>query len=309
VTIEVAVDRSVITIGDYVEYVVRITADRDVEIPAARLHPDLGGFEILDFSLAEKPERVGEQLVWEDVYTISTYTTGDYQVPPYRVVYRTAAGEEREAASGPLRIEVRSITQEESEAADIADIKPPVPIRPPGRWWIFVLAAAGLAGAVSGVLAYVRFGRRRARPEGPPPLPPHELALMELEALRRSDIVLDGDAEGFSVAVSAVVRRYVEGRFAVPALERTSEETVGALRERPEAAPHADAFEHFFDSCDLVKFGGNLFQWDDLRAVIDEAENLVRMTRSPAEEPPALAIEEGELEAESGPPGNGEKAG
>lgn len=282
IVVEVSVDRSVITIGDLIRYEVQIIAGEGVEIPTARFHPDLHEFEILDFSLAEQPRKEGNQRIWVDEYVISTYATGDYTIPPYRLSYRVVTegeeAQELEASSGPVRIEVKSVTAEESEAADIEDIKPPVPIESPGKWWIVLLIGLGVAGAVCGLLVYLRFRRRGKEKEAAPPLPPHELALLELEALRGSEIVFEARAEQFSVAVSAIIRSYVEGRFGIPALERTTDETLEALQDHPVGADHTEAFGHFFDSCDLVKFGGDLFQWDDLHVVIDEAENLVRET-------------------------------
>jgi hypothetical protein len=126
-------------------------------------------------------------------------------------------------------------------------------------------------------------------------IPPAERALADLEELRKSSTVQDGDAEKFSVRVSDIIRVYLEGQWGIDTLDQTTEETLANISETPNASRYREDFSRFFDSCDLVKFAGDLFHWDDYFAVIDEAEDLVNETcRVPS--PPASV--EGNVESQ-----------
>lgn len=132
---------------------------------------------------------------------------------------------------------------------DIRDIRGPKLILP---WW-FVAAVIGgvLLIALLGVLLWRRLRRRRARV-----LLPFEVALARLEEIR--PLMEPARAREFSIAVSDIVRTYIERRFAVTATHQTTEEFLHDLLESPESAllRHRALLSEFLHQCDLVKFAG-----------------------------------------------------
>ena len=98
---------------------------------------------------------------------------------------------------------------------DIRDIRGPKFIAPP---WLLPAAIAGAILLVSSAYGFWRWLRRRRQPRV---LLPFEVALQRLEEMRA--LMQPGRAREFSIAVSDVVRRYIEERFGVTATHRTTE--------------------------------------------------------------------------------------
>jgi hypothetical protein len=146
------------------------------------------------------------------------------------------------------------------------------------RWLIALLISAVVIGLGAWLLRlYLAYMRRRIAEA--PPIPPHVTALAALQALLERKLIEEKQIEPFYVAVSAIARRYLEGRFQLHAPEQTTEEflrdvaTAGAL-----SAQHQRLVAAFLDQCDLVKFARHQPEQTDMRAAFSAAEKLVRET-------------------------------
>lgn len=254
-TVTSAVNKSRITIGDLIEYTVTVSQARNVKVEMPGLGANLGGFEIRDYRVDE-PKREGDRTVSIYRYTISTFLTGDFEIPPLAIRYTVAGSKPETITTEKIKIQVASMKP--SEAGDIRDIKPPVEI--PLNWKRLALwAVAGvavLALAVTGFLWY----RRRRQGKGLLPVrteplrPAHELALEALARLEASDLLARNEIKAFYIEVSEIIRRYVEGRYGFVALEMTTEELLGALDRSEVDREVRELFRVFLERCDLVKF-------------------------------------------------------
>lgn len=160
---------------------------------------------------------------------------------------------------------------------DIRDIRGPKFIFPP---W---LLPAVIAGAV--LLAFGAWGlwRRLRRRRQPRALLPFEIALQRLEKMR--SLMQPDDAREFSIAVSDVVRRYIEERFSVTATHRTTEEFLHDLLESSHAplARHRALLSEFLQACDLVKFAGMSLTLQNMESLHESARAFVLETAKPDE--------------------------
>lgn len=256
VTVSSAVDRSRITIGDLIEYTVTVAHQKNVKVEMPGLGANLGGFEIRDYRVDE-PRQEGDHTVSVYRYTISTFFTGDFEIPPLTIRYTVpGSGKSRNLATEKIKIKVESVKP--SEAGDIRDIKPPVEI--PRDWkriasWASV--GAGLLLLTAGGFFWYRRWRQGkgllpVRLE--PPRPPHELALEALARLETSDLLALGAIKAFYIEVSEIIRRYAEGRYGFIALEMTTEELLEALSRAGVNTEVHECFRVFLERCDLVKF-------------------------------------------------------
>ena len=160
---------------------------------------------------------------------------------------------------------------------DIRDIRGPKFIFPP---WLLPAIIAG-----AGLLAWVAYGlwRRLRRRRRPRVLLPFEIALQRLEAMRA--LMQPEDAREFSIAVSDVVRRYIEERFRVTATHRTTEEFLHDLLESVHAplARHRALLSEFLQQCDLVKFAGMSLTLQNMESLHHSARAFVLETAQPDE--------------------------
>lgn len=133
---------------------------------------------------------------------------------------------------------------------DIRDIRGPKFVRP--EWLVPVLVSAGV------LLALCTYGvwRWRRRRKTPARLPSFEIALQRLEEIR--PLMVPGKARDFGIAVSDIIRDYIERRFEVVATQRTTEEFLQDLlaAANESLVRHRPLLSEFLQQCDLVKFAG-----------------------------------------------------
>ena len=108
------------------------------------------------------------------------------------------------------------------------------------------------------VLFYLK-KRRKAEPvftiRSKIQLLPHELALSELEKLRIKKLWQGGRIKEYHSELTDILRRYLENRFSVMALEMTSQEIMDSITTQNNI--HSDSVEkldHILAIADLVKF-------------------------------------------------------
>ncbi len=111
-------------------------------------------------------------------------------------------------------------------------------------------------------------------------LPAHVKALRELSRLKAMPRIMPDEIDAFYVAVSLVLRTYLEDRFGLHAPDRTTEEFLPEVKES--AALDADQQAHlgqFLQQTDLVKFARVVPEASAHDAALAFAEDLVESTR------------------------------
>jgi hypothetical protein len=280
VAVESRVDKSNITIGDTVRYAVKLARDKNVQVRWPALGANLGAFEIRDYHKPD-PRQTKGRVVEEIAYTISTFDTGRFVIPPLAIEYQAPPDSAwHQLQTEKLEIYVASTLP--SEAGDIRDIKSPWELP---RDWKLIIRIALIASGVL-LLAGVGFYYWRKRqgkgilPERQePPRPAHEVALEALRQLRDSDLLATGQTKAFYIELSEIVRRYIEGRYFVPALELTTGELMDGLQEVALEADARNMLGDLLETSDLVKFAKYLPAKDEHERALQLAENFVESTK------------------------------
>ncbi len=156
---------------------------------------------------------------------------------------------------------------------DIKDIQ-----KAPIWWWgIFRWVLLGLGIALLGVgmfflVRYILRHRKGYIPEAAPKQlrPAEEVALEKLNEIKAEKIWQDGKVKEYHTELTDVIREYISRRYEVSSTEKTSDETLSALK--PLMKDQKDLFERLrrmLSLADLVKFA----KWT---ATPDENENALR---------------------------------
>ncbi len=172
-----------------------------------------------------------------------------------------------------------------SSAPDIHDIRAPYLI--PGDWRVPVLVATGVLVLLA--LALWAWRRNRARR---PQLTLLQRTLQQLEATR---VLMEaGNAQAFALAVSDVVRWYIEVRFNIRATHRTTAEFLrDCLGQVGSALPaHEPALGDFLKFCDLAKFARWSLDGQEMHSMLASARHFVETTAVPV---PAQTAVTGEV--------------
>lgn len=155
-------------------------------------------------------------------------------------------------------------------AEEFHDIAPPVDYSLIPPWLVFVIAFVVLS--LFGLAAWWLI--RRQKPQ-PPPKPPREIALGELEHIRLE--IENMSPYQFSIRVSDILRRYVTQQYGLPATRQTSIEFLTAAAKAPSfSADEKSLLEDFLNRCDLIKFGRYDASVSDSELLLEEAIRFVQ---------------------------------
>ncbi|RKY20334.1 MAG: hypothetical protein DRQ55_08070 [Planctomycetota bacterium] len=175
----------------------------------------------------------------------------------------------------PIQIEVLTELPPEATArvaAPLAALSLPLPAVP-----VWPVLAALLLGLALIGMWVVRAGREL--PVVVYTEPPDQRAMRALEHLRLGLPNTSEQVAVFILALSDVLRDYIERRFLVHAPARTTEEfLIEALRE-PELAQHKPSLERFLTLCDLVKYARFRPAPSEAVTLLDTACAFVEQTR------------------------------
>ncbi len=291
VVVESRVDKSQARIGDLVTY--RISADHlpSVSIDFPAIASGIGGFDVAETG-SDRREEAG-RIVEERWFRLRSFDVGRHEIPEavVRTVDRSSGSVEGSITAPAIAVEITSLLPEGVEA-ELRDVKSPMDLpREKPRWAIWAGLLVLLAGIVGTWLIQRRrrdHGVRPATPEAAP-LPPHEIALRALQALRSRDLPGKGEFDRYTVELTDIVRRYIEARFRVSAPEMTTDEFLAEVsRGRLLEPGPSDLVKDVLRRADLVKFAAyrpTRFEADELLAA---AERFVQQTQELA---PAVAAE------------------
>ena len=151
-------------------------------------------------------------------------------------------------------------------AENIIDIRPPIHIAAPFPWLAWSAGALLLVGV--SVVAW-KLWRREKRKLA------YEIALERLENAR--PLMRETNAEPFSLAVSEIVRCFIEEVLPVRAAHRTTDEFLRDLTSLSylPLAEHRDPLADFLRHCDLAKFARWSLSVSQMEAMLDSAKAFV----------------------------------
>ena len=276
VSLKVKVDRDKITIGDKIKYEIIVEYDNGVEISPYAAGKNLGEFEIKDYKI-EVPRKIKSgRLISRTIYTIATFTTGDFTIPGLKIKYKDLDKLEKEALSDEIKITVESVKPSPDDKDDIRPLAGPAEIK--GKLPIWVFVALGLL--IAGILAFLYLKKKKGKEDklGLPPAPAEEIARGALSALKEADLVEKGLIKEYYVRLSDIIRTYIENRYRIFAMDRTTWELFQEMRSRKIERQHADKINYFFEDCDMVKFAKYTPVRKETEEAYKKAEEIVDIT-------------------------------
>lgn len=275
IRLETTVDPSTATVGDRLVLSVRVVAEGDVQISSPAVGGSLGIFEVAAAESDASEDASSRVRVFR--YTLVPFEVGVATIPALSVPYRIGRGPSKSQSTPEILVTVRSVLP--PEAKDIRGLKGRLP-QVPNEWFWGPLAAAGVLGA----LFYFLLIRRRlgaVLPPAPPPRPAHVLALEALERLEKNIV---GPAKPYYSRLTEIWRAYLEARFGLPALERTTGEIAQSLKNLPVTAEQKRRIRELLDVSDLAKFAKTEPENEERLTHLDLVRSFVESTvPAPAE--------------------------
>ncbi len=227
------------------------------------------------------PESTGQGFRKTFTITLQHFAVGDAKVPGFPLTWLGPDGAVQTVQVPPTSFTVSSLLANEPDPKRQGE-DPPVSLEYPNRRLeiiVYSALAALLVGLVGGLL-WARW-RRRPRPVVlPPPVPAHVVAYQQLEQLQKSELVEKGAYQDYYLQLTEIAKGYLEGRFGIDALDRTTDELRRALdRAAAQIAPLRPAeVVRFLQACDLVKFARFAPPVDEAQSALAEVRGMVEAT-------------------------------
>jgi hypothetical protein len=124
---------------------------------------------------------------------------------------------------------------------------------------------------------------------GPPPRPADEIALEELDALRDRQLYQNGKIKEYYSELSGILRRYIETRYEIPALESTSFQLLRDVEKSLGDDNLRELLKTILEDADLAKFAKHRPDQDTCHEDLQNAYVFVSKTKP---EPRPILTEE-----------------
>lgn len=212
---------------------------------------------------------------------IQAFTPGDYTFEPFRYAVGTDT-----FSSGFLSLKVLPVDLDSLET-----INPMTSVvNVPRRWydyipdWIpwVILAIALIAVAVTLFVLYRKNGS--IIPHRAKPVDPYEEAMKQLTSLRARKLAENGQEKEFYTALVDILRKYLERRFSINAMEMSSTQILDSLRSNPETRGNQPRIRQILEIADFVKFANVRPMPDDNIKTYNNVVQFVEETKPILEE-------------------------
>ncbi|MFN3305635.1 MAG: hypothetical protein ACK42Z_00425 [Candidatus Kapaibacteriota bacterium] len=255
VEVKTKVDTNNILIGDQINLELFVKSKPPTEIIFPAFQDSLGKFEIVTSSAIDTQKTKDELILKKDI-KLTIFDSGYYFIPSVSVLYlKTSVSQYATVQTDSIGIYVRGI--EVDTTKDIKDIKGIIEV--PYTIWDYIPYILGVLGIILilGLVYYFLRKRRQIKEEiaEEMKLPPHIVALRELKELDSEKLWQKGEVKRFHTRLTEIIRKYIERRFSIPALEMISSEIITELYRLDSVNRElVQKLERSFEISDLVKF-------------------------------------------------------
>lgn len=296
VTVAASFDTSKIYIGDQIKF--KITVDQPTGISTIiPLFKDslVNNIEILSGPVIDTIGKRDGRVVIEHDYLITSFYSGNYQLPPVYAEIKTD-DEVKRFYSDYSFLEVMRTSIAPADSAAIFDIiapyKAPITAGEILQWLLLALLA--------GILVYfaLRFYKKYKNKEVAEvvkqPDPAHIIAFAELEKLKEELLWQRGEIKLYYTRLTEILRQYLENRFGVNSLELTTDETMTMLlRSGFRKGKDYERLKNILYEADMVKFAKYNPTFADNENCFEESWSFVDNTKHIVTETVVSEIKEG----------------
>jgi hypothetical protein len=257
VTVRAHLDSSGITIGDQVRLTIEVKTEPGISVQFPVFSDKLTDkIEILNTSSVDSSWSKEEQkAILRKSLLITVFDSGLYVIPPIPVSFFNQTISDTIQTSPayltvyPFQVDttgiIRDIKAIEKAPLSFMELFP------------FIIGLIGVAMIIWFIFYYLKKKKKnepvfiRQKPEEPA----HLIALRELDKLRAEKLWQKGQTKLYYSKLTEIIRRYIEKRFEIIAMEQTTDEILTEFQTRKSL--HRDDFEllnNMLVLADLVKF-------------------------------------------------------
>ena len=285
VTVDATIDSLQILIGEQAKIKLQVAMDANKRaIFPVYTDTLVRGVDIVDIA---KPDTQflndRKRMLISQEYTITSFDSALYYLPPMEVLIDNQAYRSKALALKVYSIPVDTLHPEQF-------FGPKTVMQAPFAWedWYLAIACMVLFLPMLGLLVYLLIRLRDNKPiirrvKVEPKLPPHQLAMKEIERIKSEKVWQKGQPKEYYTELTDAIRTYIKERFGFNALEMTSSEIIDKLLEMNDKSAMSD-LHILFQTADLVKFAKHNPMMNENDANLINAIDFINETKEVADE-------------------------
>lgn len=287
-TVHARLDTNEIMIGDQVSYEIEVRRNKDDVVKFPEFEEKLTDeIEIVSKSPVDSFwSRKDQKFILSQKLLLTVFDSGLYYIPPLEFLFISQQNKDT-IRTGATYLEVfpypldtaqtiRDIKAIEKAPVSFSEVYP----------YILIVIFMGLFGWF--IIYYFRKKEKNQPLIGRPKIeePPHIIAMRELDRLKSEKRWQRKETKLYYSRLTEIIRRYIEGRFAIMAMEQTTDEILIEF-EGQEILSEDDyqLLREMLSQADLVKFAKSEPLPDENEAHFDNACTFVNNTRFRPPEP------------------------
>jgi hypothetical protein len=263
IKVNAVLDSSKIRIGEQTKLDVYVTYDANAQKSLKVEWPSFedtitGKVEIVSRTAIDStiPDKNNPSIIQQhQQFIVTAFDSGYFAIPPFAFVVN--GDTVNPVLTEALFLEVNTVPTDTTDAT-IKDIKPPFEEPFDWKWYLPMVYWGATAILIVALIVFIIIRLTKKKPEElverKPDVPPHILALEQLERVKNEAVWKDGKTKEYYSAISDSVRLYIEGRFGIQALELTTDEIVRAFKSQVVDPASKEKLQQMLVLSDFVKF-------------------------------------------------------
>ena len=252
--INATIDSTSILIGQQTKIHLEIAADKDQSLQIPMVSDTLmAGVEVLTISKIDTIDIGNNRMKMKYDYLITSFDSALYLLPPFKVITGTDTTFSSELA---LKVSTIPVDTESGKFNDIKDIRTP-PFVLMDYLPVFLLIVAIIAFLALAVFIIYRIINKKSLvpfKKEEPFVPAHIRAIRRLEAIKADKLWQMGKIKEYYSEITDTLRKYIEERFGIGAMEMTSGEILTDIKQYGDANTAYDNLKQVLILADFVKF-------------------------------------------------------
>ncbi len=291
VTVSVEMDSSVILIGQQAHIALKVVAgsQQNITFPVFPQKQIIPGIEVIEEKITGTEElNDGKQKSITKVYTITSFDSTLYYIPPFKV---RVDNRNYDSKSLALKVETMDIDTLHLDKfygpKEIADV--------PFSWkdWRGIFYMSLLLVILLGLFCYIAIQLHNNRPlirkfRIKPALPAHQWAMSEIQKINKQKDIHD-DTKEYYTKLTDILRSYIQKRYGFNAKEMTSGEIIDHLKHQDKNS--IEELQQLFQTADLVKFAKFRTMLNENDENLLRAMDFIKATKLEVQEKPQKPVE------------------
>jgi len=278
ITVTASTDTSDYMIGDQIQYSLIITMNKNVYIINPFFRDSLKNIDVIGIN-GPTPEETDNAKIVKYLCMLSRFDSAFVTIPPIKIEYRTKGDSTlKTILSNSVSFNVHRLDVNVQE--EIKDIKPPVRLFD-YMFLVYIFIGLLIISILIYYFIYRKYFKKKKEQiaiKKEEKLLSHQLALKKLDELDKQQLWQKGFIKDYHSRITDIIREYFEKQFGLPALERTTTESLNLLSKHPQGRKVIDVTSEFLNNADLVKFA----KFTPLESVniemMNQAKNIVKKT-------------------------------